>query len=370
MNMNKEKIALADRWNHIDFIKCLGILFVIIYHSGTYSYNWIEAPEKFYYIRYYYYYLTTILSSCVPLFFFANGYLLLSKKFDLKRHIKRRISLVILTGIWGSIGLISIMFIEGQRFTVSEFISNLWNWRPIGWINHLWYMGALICIYVFFPLIKHVYDTKKTYFYYFTIIVFAFTFGSTFISYCGSIIVDLFFGKNIVRNVNVFNMFNPFRGIYGYSFVYFCVGGIMYDLKDKILAIKSRNVISGVCILISCGFLFGLGIIFSNISGSIWDVVWNGYDTIFTLINVIAIYVLSLSYKKNVALIRTISSNTLGIFFMHNIFIHITNKFIYEIPIVCTFVGNVIYAIGLILVCLLITLIIKKIPIIKQLVKV
>lgn len=162
--MTKRTDENLNRWHFIDAIETLSIIFVVLYHSTTYQYNWIENKG---FILYFRYYLRTILSTGVPLFFMANGYLLFNRPFELKKHILKMIKIIILTTIWGGIGLLTIMQIEKQYFTVKEFFSNLFAWSPIGWINHMWYMGALVCIYVFFPILKYVFDNQKRIFYYF-----------------------------------------------------------------------------------------------------------------------------------------------------------------------------------------------------------
>lgn len=77
--------------------------------------------------------------------------------------------MVILTFLWG-------------------LIIYLWTFRQ-GWINHLWYIGALICIYVFLPVFKSVFDTNRKYFYYITIIIALFTFGNTTINIIVTIVI-------------------------------------------------------------------------------------------------------------------------------------------------------------------------------------
>ena len=356
----------TERYHAIDIIKVLGLLFVILYHSATYQYDWLEDGQALFYFRYYF---RTILSTCVPLFFFANGYLLLNKQFDLRKHIVKSIKITVLTVIWGIIGLLVISQVKGSCFSFKEFVSNLWHWKPIGWIDHLWYMGALICIYAFFPMIKSVYDNQKKIFYFFTIAAAVFTFCNTLLAYGGSLFIDLFFNETIISRRNIFNMFNPFRGIYGYSFVYFCVGGIAREKENIIINAKHRIGISFSCIIVSCLLLFGLGVFFSNAKGKLWDVVWNGYDTIFTFINVICIYALCLGYNGKLPIIKIISCNTLGIYFIHNIIIRLTKEYVIQIPLVHTVVGNIAYACAVIILCLSITLIIKKIPVLKHLVK-
>lgn len=235
----------------------------------------------------------------------------------------------------------------------------------------MWFLGALVGVYLVFPILKCTYDNNKKIFFYFIIICLILTFGNVVINEIGTIFSALILGKNIIFDeVNFFNIFNPLRMIRGYVLVYFCLGGYFYQLKESILKIKlwKRNLIAIVIMVISCVCLMGIGILYSKITGEIWDVVWNGYDTIFTFINTICIYVLCLNLNKDVYFIRLISCNTLGIYFLHEIFIEITRNTIMENSLWCNPLFNIVYSVFLILLCLLLCIIIKKIPIIKKLV--
>jgi surface polysaccharide O-acyltransferase-like enzyme len=115
--------------------------------------------------------------------------------------------------------------------------------------------------------------------------------------------------------------------------------------------------------------LFVTGITLSNIAGEAWDVVWNGYDTIFTFINVCIIFALCLSYKGNNKVIELVSKNTLGIYFVHEIFVHLTIKYIKAIPVFQNFVGSIIYALAIMFICTAVIQILNKIPLFRKLVK-
>lgn len=367
MLQNSENITSKNRWHYIDLMKCIGMLFVIAYHSSTYSCSWMDTGEALSFLRYFF---STILSTCVPLFFFANGYLLLNKPFALKKHITKIVKIIFLTVLWGIIVIALLMPIENEYLSLGEFISYLWTWHQ-GWINYLWYMGALVCIYVFFPLLKTTFDADKRAFVCFTVICAILTFGNTFISDSASITLNIFKLYEGTGRVNFFSKFNPFRDICGYSFVYFCVGGLAHDAKERIEKISARKRISAatLVIVLSCFGLFVTGIFLSKFSGTTWDVVWNGYDTVFTFTNVIMLFVLSLSYKGECKLIRSIAENTLGIYFMHEVFIHLTRKYVINFPVFSTFIGCVIYAFAIMLLCLFVTKIMLKTPLIKWAVK-
>ncbi len=341
---------------------------VLSYHGTNYSYNFLQGSNNIlFYLRYYF---RTILSCCVPLFFFANGFLLFDRQFDLKRHILKIFRLVILTGVWGIIDLFILMFIRNEFLSIKDFLIGVWTCKQ-GWINHLWYMQALVVIYFLFPLIKTVYDKRRDVFAFFTVAAAIFTFGNVAINVLVSIAAHLVLGKGTVYTFNWFNGFNPFRGIYGYSFVYFCMGGIAYEILDKLIFLK-RKWVCIATILASMFGLFAVGIALSHITEQSWDVVWNGYDTIFTLINVFCVFSLCSQYKGKENLFRKmvfiISSNTLGIYFIHVLFNQLLGPHIKEIAILSNIPGNLLYSVIILFVSLGTVLAIKKIPILKRLV--
>lgn len=363
----KKNASLIPREVSIDLLESIAIFLVVMYHSTIYSSNFIIDSSASTYVNYLF---RTLLSPCVALFFFANGYLLFSREFNLKKHIYKIIRLILLCVIWGIVKTFIFMFVYDEILTPLEFLKTLWFFKD-GWINSLWFLGALVGVYLVFPILKCTYDNNKKIFFYFIIICLILTFGNVVINEIGTIFSALILGKNIIFDeVNFFNIFNPLRMIRGYVLVYFCLGGYFYQLKESILKIKlwKRNLIAIVIMVISCVCLMGIGILYSKITGEIWDVVWNGYDTIFTFINTICIYVLCLNLNKDVYFIRLISCNTLGIYFLHEIFIEITRNTIMENSLWCNPLFNIVYSVFLILLCLLLCIIIKKIPIIKKLV--
>lgn len=360
---NEKKV----RWEHIDFIEATAIFFVLLYHSTKYTYDCWDGAPVLDYVRYY---LRTILSTCVPLLFFANGYLLLNRKFDLKKHLVKCIRLVILTVVWGMITILAFMWMRQGCISLTDAFGYLWR-LELWWAHHLWYMGALVCIYTLLPILKISFDHCPKYFIYFTVIAAMFTFGNTFLNIMASLVL----GR--VIEINWFHMFNPFREIYGYAFVYFCLGGLAHRYENKILVIPKakRNAGAALVILCSTVILFMIGVQLTKISGTrisdeIWDVVWKGYDTVPTLLNVLAIYVISLSCKKS-SVIRYISCNTLGIYFIHVMLLQFFDTYIrWDFPVIDTFAGNIVFSVALLMTCLAIVTIIKKIPLVKELLKI
>lgn len=356
------------RFSHIDLLESIAIFFVVTYHSTLYSFDILQDNSI---INYSLYFVRTILSTCVPLFFFANGYLLFNKEFILNKHIKKTIRLIILVFVWGLLLMPIYMLIAGEPLRIKTIIISLLNLDNPWGMNLFWFLGALVCIYILFPALKALFDKSKKSFLFFTIacalLTFGFVFGNQVLSFLSSV------SHRNLGNLGypALTIFNPFRGSYGYSFVYFCVGGLVNKNEDKILSVKSttRNIIAIIGLFVSCACLFLVGVYYSKyVDGELWDVVWNGYDTIFTFFNVLFIYVLCLNYKKDNRFIKGISSNTLGIYFTHGLIIRLTRPWIKTQDIICNLPANLLYAFLIVCICFLICLLLRRIPILKNLI--
>ena len=369
---DRQTDRLTDRAFHIDLIESIAIFFVIVYHTTIYFFDFTQDNSLLNYVLYYF---RTILSTCVPLFFFVNGYLLLNKEFILKKHIIKTIRLIILTLVWAIILMPTYMIIDHKPLSLGVIFKSILNLDMAWGMNLFWFMGALICIYILFPALKALFDANKKAFMFFVAACFVLTFGVVF----GSQVITVFgealhiSNKQTLRSFlyhPMLTMINPFRGSYGYSFVYFCIGGLIYSFEDRILKINAliRNIISALGIIVSCGGLFLIGLFNTSIDKEVWDVVWNGYDTIFTLINVICIYILSLNYRKNLSVIRLISCNTLGIYFMHGLFIRLTRPWVEPKEFLCNLPLNLVYALLILFTCLMICIVIRKIPILRKMI--
>lgn len=358
----------TERYCNIDLIKAIAMFFVVFYHGTIYSFDFLYQGTATNYILYF---LRTILSVCVPIFFVTNGYLLFSKSFDLKKHITKTVKIIVITAIWGAITLALLQIIRNEYFTVTEFVKALWNLKN-GWINHLWYMGALVCLYIFFPLLKQVFDTNRKIFMFFTVAVTVLTIGNTVINNVATIGYNTVFdGSLVATDYNFFNVFNPLRGIHGESFAYFCLGGVLYAYKDKIesISVKKRNIFSGIGMLVCCIGLWGIGIIYSRLYGYVWDVVYSAYDSIFTYFNVIFVFILAMNWKRNLKFVSSVSTNTMGIYFIHMIVITFLRPLVTQYDFVKNLPCNIIFSLVVLLISLGISAGMKKIPIIKNLVK-
>jgi len=349
----------------ISIMKVIAILLVVFYHFYYIPIDFLSNNNIEVYFNYF---IKTLLSCCVPLFFFVNGALLLNKQgsLDIKKHTRKIFSLILRIFIWSIFVLLFLMPLCEKPLSFKSLLITVISLKS-SWINYLWFLKALIVLYIFLPIIKSSYDNHKAAFYFFMYVVFLLTFGSQFISTLINIIGHFTGKERLSVSYNIFGSFNAFSGMYGYSMGYFMLGGVLFCKKELFNQVKFKFM-SVIIIPIIMFLHMCYGVIMSKNNGIIYDVVWSGYDSIFTFIIVIAIFIISLSFFKNLHFtnfINIIAENTLGIYlihiplekFLHILFFNIIFKF--------NFLGNLLYSILIFFLSLLLSLLLKNIPVIK-----
>lgn len=360
-----EKTVVKERYACLDLLKVIAITTVIFGHAFTVSCDILDKRE---FMVYFHYFFRTIFSTCVPLFFFINGMLLLNHKLDIKKHCFKIIRLMILTVIWKVMDVVLLMLIREESLTPVEIIKTVWNWVD-GYSNELWFLPALAVLYIFLPLIKAAYDhDKKSYYFFFGVVVLL-TFGNHLLNTVLNL-YEIVINKNYVNEpLNFFNNFNAFQGIFGYSIGYFMWGGIICHYKDR-LDNRNNRIIAALCIFISMLLLSMYGILRSEFEYEVYDGVWDGFESIFTLINVTAIYVISLKFKNTNRIghvIRFIGANTLGIYLLQTVVLAVLLPHFAILYISNNIIINALFVVFVLMLCLILTQVIKKIPMVRNL---
>lgn len=351
----------------LDLAKFIAIFFVIIYHnSWALSTDIINDSSVSALLTYYF---NSILSTCVPLFFLVNGALVINKKFNLNQHVRKIIKLVALTLIWAVIIVVCISLIRHESLSLKRAVQIISQWQ-FGYVHSLWFMHTLIIIYLFFPLIKTAKDYSDQVFKYLCIIVFIFTFGNVLIDILADTI-QYYTGVGQIDEgyKNYFNSINAFKGWHSYALAYFLLGAIIYNKTDKAKIAKYRYLIIPA-IFISMLGLTGYGYVVSIGSRKYYDVVFAGYQTIFTAINTILIFLILKIYADKLLFARKIvtliSQNTLGIYFLQGIIIE-WSKPLFRSFMPKTIFTDIAISLMILVISLLICLCAKKIPVIQKL---
>lgn len=358
-----------NRLDYIDLLEFIAISIILIYHCTTYQFNILKSSSISTWV---YYTIRSLYSAAVPLFFFVNGYLLFNRAFLLKKHIIKTVKIIILTIVWGFINVLIMMPIDHTFLSPKETLMAVWTWKS-GWINQFWFMGVLVCIYIFFPILKCAFDTDRKVFLYFVIVCMLMTFGNKVIGAIATIAAHELLGYPEQILENAFNIFNPFRGVYiWYSFVYFCCGGLSHSAITHIsIHQKKFNSVAVLTIPTSMVLLTCWACYLTFLNGELWDNVWGGQDSVFAFAIVASLFVLSLNYHPRTQwfkkVVYLVSANTLGIYYIHELYIHMLLPIARKKTLMQNPISTIVIAFGIMAISLLTSMIIKKTPVIKKL---
>jgi peptidoglycan/LPS O-acetylase OafA/YrhL len=136
-----------ERLREIDILRAIAFIFVVVQHTlGGYS-NIEGIPYNSFIIMKLMYIMAT---PAVPIFLFISAVSLFyahSKKFDWKSYYLKRVKYILVPYIiWSAINMIEL----GNEERFKDFIMEVLGGNG-GF--HLWYMGTVIRIFLFFPII-------------------------------------------------------------------------------------------------------------------------------------------------------------------------------------------------------------------------
>lgn len=338
LNVETQK---CKRFDNIDLLESIAMLFVVIYHIPSDLNYDILCPHAtkaiFNYVVY------GVLSVCVPLFFLCNGFLLFQKRMDLRRHLKKTSKLVVLSMVWSIIYLLLYFFLNNKidELRLTDVLSVLCD-TTIYINNSIWYLHTLVVIYLLFPALKIVYDVAPKVFNYVVLVVSVSLLAKYFVSDLATLITHNHFEK-----YNIWGNFNPVNMPHSYALLYFLVGGIMTRLvlvegNNNVFIISKLPLTIHISVLVAKGLLILVlvicittigfyGIYVSKLDGQIYEHVFRGYGSIPTIISTICLFLLFLNYQSKNYMIKSslfaISSQSLGIYFFHIVVLRVLFKY-------------------------------------------
>lgn len=351
--MEKERII------YFDILKIISIICVIYLH-----YPWIsQSPSSN---------ITMLICLfAVPIFFMVNGALVMSKTINIKRHYKQIGKYFLMLIIWKTITILLFCSINQINLFDYEFhkifltIFSNYNLPGIP-TEHLWFLYALIKLYLIVPFISIFIEKYDNSLKYIILVCFLLSFGIESISFL-NIVLNKFYSISII-DINYINLsYNPLticRDI-----TYFLLG---YYLHKKYYKQKLSNRSIIFLILL---FLFGLGLlIFARyvqtdmlITGA-YVRIKNDYSKIGTLIMSISLFVMATYIpNKKVKIINFLGKRTLNIYLIHMIICKLLVMYVAPVLKIYGSKGNIIKTFLVLLISIIVTELLKKIKIVNKL---
>ena len=313
------------KYYYIDFIRIFSMFAVIFLHAAAdlLRVDYLKPVWHFSNV------LTALFSSSVPLFFMISGAMLISndKSSSVSHLFKVRIKKVLFPFLFWSVFAIIYYFV-----TDIQYFS---NWNIKGLIHrlkyfmgqpvtiHLWFMYALIPIYLLLPFIKILIDNlnrKKT--------IYLFTLWAVF-----SVILPTLASVVTSEYKMIFALNSKYDlSLFGGYLGFFILG---YYLHIKDIKIKKRWVFAYIILNITTVSI--LTYIGTKITGGYFEN-FKTYSCFFTATLAISIFILikqlceEINYLKFEKIISRISETSFAVYLMHNLIIHFMNLNYFIVP--------------------------------------
>ena len=365
-------MASTKRVHYLDLIKTLAVLCVCALHfpwCGNMEFSpdmaFLPALRRFFFA----------FNACaVPLFMAVNGALLLSRPFDAKKHFRNTALLFVSYVFWRAVSILLISAYKGtdlSHYNLTEWVNALLLLRDVPEVNlnHLWFLPMLICIYVWFPLIRAAFDRPDG------------ERAGYILPFMGCILIFGFLWEDLQLIQPVIPFFNaaklggltlvlPLSGSrYCSMLFYFIMGGLFFRYSDVLRRIRTRSLVSGIFLALVLLYLeWRLN---SSYSGETYDNVFLSYDNLPCLLLTASVFLLLQRCEDHLAkrerlckMLEVIGSNTMAVYYFHWILLSTVFE---RLHIADGLLFNTVKAVLLTAVCTFLSLVLKKLPLLRKL---
>ncbi|MBR2178970.1 MAG: acyltransferase [Selenomonadaceae bacterium] len=345
---------------HLEIIRIIAIFFVIFNHTGQEGYFLFYNYEPDTFSYWIYMFLSVFCKFSVPIFFAVSGALLLKKEEDIKIIFSHRVfRMISITVLFSFLYYILCLFLNNENFNLLDFLKKFILYNGYYWNSTLWFLYVFTIYLILLPFLREIVKnlTKKLY-YYAVVIHLIFMSFFPIIYYSLSNEVSDF---SLLEKIAFLSIF-PIIGFY-----------LEYKLPMQILNFKrilylwTLNIIT---IFITCCL--------THFKSQSIGVHIEDFHNSFVIINCIVIYITikyiccRINFSKLVSnILISVGRCTLGIYLLHiSIMVLVSNMRYFELfhRHLNHILTILIYCFLVFLIGLLMTLILKKIPIVKHLI--
>lgn len=265
----------------------------------------------------------------VPAFFMVNGYFLFSKPYDGKKHKRKIVDIILGLLFWKTIILVGFMalgYVGTEMLSLSNIFQYYFTNDKMGILptEHMWFMYALLSMYILFPFFKSVFDQGKGR-YLLWICILGFILRPLLVDLTWlAQAANFFLGTTFNIDFTIYaGSLNPF-GIWGWYLCFFLMG---YFVWTKIDALKEK-MSSPRYLLLSVGIL-AVGIAIALLQDYVYHgtITWTGfvlplqYAHVATIIVAIGFIMLCTAIPLGNRVVQQalgiVSTNTLTIYYLH-----------------------------------------------------
>ena len=346
-----------ERKKYLDYLRAISCIFIIMVHVAATNYTSISARSISWNIMNCY---DCLAISFVPIFFMISGALMLSKDYPLtgKHLFQKAFRLFLIFYIWCFIYRLEEYVRNTDAIRISDFKEQIFFKALSGnGMYHLWFLPAVIVLYLVTPLLRQIVKDKKCC-QYFIVIAFVCT------NLIPTILKFSFPGAVVLQN-----SYNQFAIVCFKNYALYYVLGYYLDCY---VDLKSRKeiVISSIAAIVCFAFQAGICCIDAYQKNQA-STIMNDPFTVFMPGICICIFLLFKRYlsscKSIYGFIRNFGKLSIGIYIIHPLILIVLSRFNIE-PIIGPVILTIpLFAVCVALICYIICFIINKIPIIRKL---
>ena len=284
-----------------DILRVIAMIMVIVIHvSNVYSRSYGIISDSSFIVSLFF---NTISRISVPIFLMISGALLLDRKFDKKKYLKRLSRFLILIIVW------DIIYLVWEYFYLGIIYHNLYKLIFEPYRAHLWFLYTILILYAIQPVLKIILEKAN--------------------KVCKIILLLIWLSFSTI------SISNPLIAEYFTIFSYmgfFILGKYLYDfIKNHDL--RKYNILFIILILVCVAGSMTFNYHLSHKYNMFYNLYF-AYRTPFIMTAAFCFYALIISNYKKDYISKTIdelSKLSLGIYLIHGIFLDITVKtFVYQ----------------------------------------
>jgi len=312
--------TLNERIEYIDILRVVSMLSVVFLHTAAGSLRGMIGSPVWHFSNI----LTSIMSTSVPIFFMISGAVLMSSKKTLSLNItyKKRIPKILVPFIIWSI--VAVAYYAAMNILSSGSID--WNMVTTKLRNlpaqpttiHLWFMYALIPLYVLSPILKKLVDSLTN-----TLMLYMLAIWLVFSSVLPTLVQFLPVKYQSLLILNSSYNLNFMNGYLGY----FLIGYYLMNYRKRI----SKKLLAGI--IAADTAVIALGSWWKSIEAGSYSEFFKSYSKLFMLVLSIAIFLLVKELMADHRLrglvskgVQVLSPLSFGVYLVHNLIVDYTSR--------------------------------------------
>lgn len=313
----------------------------------------------------------------VPLFMMVNGALLLNRPMKLKKHYKSLLNISLQYIFWRGVSMLLIGLYTGVDFAswnLTKFVNVFLLLQDFDGVklHHLWFVPMLICIYVWFPIIKAAYDQCEHSEYGVKLLL---PFMGMLLVFC-FLLDDLMLFQPAIPFFNAahlggLRMFQPLSSsLYCSMLFYFLLGGLLHKYRDKLSRISTP--LCWAAVFVGMALLFWEWWVNSSLMGATYDNIFSSHENLPDVLLSTAVFILCQRAEPLLdkrpgfcALAGAVSQESLSVYYFHWIFLSTVFEYLH---VADSYFFNLLRSALLLTVCVLISRLLRKLPLLNKLV--